>query len=304
MALTTLQLIRSRGFFAILQTIVNRLVGEKPIPGFAKIKACFHEKNCLEIGGPSSIFQPKSILPIYREAKTIDNCNFSSKTLWEHKISEGLTFKYAKNRLGRQFVREAIDLKGIKNGIYDCVISSHTLEHVANPLGALFEWKRVLKDEGVLLLVAPHKQGTFDRNRPVTKLSHFIQDYENEVEEHDLSHLTEILKLHDLSMDPQAGTFENFVTRSRDNFNNRCLHHHVFTTGLLIYIIDHVGLKTLFVTTHAPHHIIVLSQKIIWANRNQEVDLHSGNLRFLDKDASWRKSSCFTLDRELLVERF
>lgn len=302
--LITLRVIRSRGFFAVLKMVINHLVGERPIQGFDKIKAYFQGKNCLEIGGPSLIFQPKSILPICREAKSIDNCNFSSKTVWESKISEGLTFNYARNKLGRQFICEAADLKGIKNEVYDCVISSHVLEHVANALGTLFEWKRVLKDEGVLLLVVPHKQGTFDRNRPVTKLSHLTQDYENEIDEHDLSHLTEILKLHDLSMDPQAGTLESFVTRSRDNFNNRCLHHHVFATGLVIRMINRADLKILFVATHAPHHIIVLSQRITCTNRNQEMDLHRSNLRFLDKDASWRESSCFTLDRKPLVERF
>jgi len=265
--LITLRVIRSRGFFAVLKMVINHLVGERPIQGFDKIKAYFQGKNCLEIGGPSLIFQPKSILPICREAKSIDNCNFSSKTVWEGKISEGFTFKYTKNKVGHQFLCEATDLEGIKNGSYDCVVSSHVLEHVANPLRALFEWKRVLKDGGVLLLVVPPKQGTFDHNRPVTKLSHLIQDYENEVDEHDLSHLTEILKLHDLSMDPEAGTFENFVTRSRDNFNNRCLHHHVFTRESVIYMVDHVGLKTLLVTIHSPHHIIILCQKITCVNK-------------------------------------
>ena len=303
-ALITLQLIRRRGFLAALKMVINHLVGERSIQGFDKIKAYFHGKNCLEIGGPSFIFQPKSILPIYREAKSIDNCNFSNKTFWEGKISEGFTFNYTRNKLGRQFIGEATDLKGIKNGSYDCVISSHVLEHVANPLRALFEWKRVLKNGGVLLLVLPHKQGTFDHNRPVTKLSHLIQDYENEVDEHDLSHLTEILKLHNLSMDLEAGAFKNFVTRSRDNFSNRCLHHHVFTTESVIYIIDYVSLKTLLVTAHPPHHIIILCQKITWVNKNQEIDVHNSILRLLDKDASWRKSSCFTLDKKPLAERF
>lgn len=303
-ALTALQILRSRGVIASLRLVINYLVGERHIQGFDEIKAYFHGKNCLEVGGPSFIFQTKSILPIYGEAKSIDNCNFSSKTVWQGKISEGLTFNYTRSKLGRQFIREATNLKGIKNGSYDCVISSHVLEHVANPLRALFEWKRVLKDGGVLLLVVPHKQGTFDHNRPVTKLSHLIQDMQNEVDEHDLSHLTEILKLHDLSMDPEAGTFENFVTRSKDNFNNRCLHHHVFATESVIYMIDYVVLKMLLVTTHPPHHIIILCQKITYIKKNQKIEVHNSNLRLLDKDASWRKSSCFTLDKKPLAEGF
>jgi SAM-dependent methyltransferase len=294
--LILLQSLRCDGVSTVLKMVINHVVGDKPIQGFEEIRAYFHQKNCLEIGGPTFIFQTKSILPIYREAKSIDNCNFSSKTVWEGKISEGLTPNYTKNKLGRQFIREATDLKGINNGSYDCVASSHVLEHVANPLHALFEWKRVLKDGGVMLLVSPHKQGTFDHNRPETELSHLIQDMKNEVDEHDLSHLTEILKLHDLSMDPRAGTFDNFVTRSRGNFNNRCLHHHVFTAQSVICMIDYVGLKLLLVKTHPPYHIIVLCQKIA-STRKTQVEIHNSNLRFLDKDASWRKSSCFILDR-------
>lgn len=84
-ALITLQVIRSRGFFALLKMVINHLVGERPLQGFEEIKAYFHGKNCREIGGPSLIFQAKSILPIYGEVKSIDNCTFSSKTFWEAK---------------------------------------------------------------------------------------------------------------------------------------------------------------------------------------------------------------------------
>jgi len=135
-ALRTLQVLRSRGFLPFFKNVINLLVGERPIQGFDEVQAYFHGKKCLEIGGPSFIFQTKSILPIYREAKSVDNCNFSSKTVWEGKISEGLTFNPTRNKLGRQFIDEATNLKGIKNASYDCVISSQVLEHVANPLAA------------------------------------------------------------------------------------------------------------------------------------------------------------------------
>lgn len=293
--LKVLQVVRSRGVFAGLKMLINHLHGERPIQSFDEIKAYFHGKNCLEIGGPSFIFQPKSILPVYVLMNNIDNVNFSSKTVWGDNV---LAPNYPRNKLDRQFIPEATDLRGIEDKSYDCVFSSHVLEHVANPLRALFEWKRVLKDGGVLLLVVPHKEATFDHNRQVTKLSHLIQDYTNELDEHDLSHLEEILKSHDLSMDPEAGTYENFVIRSRDNFNNRCLHHHVFTTESVIYMIDHVGLKILLVATHHPYHIVILCQKMSCVSQNQEIEFHVSNLRLLDKDASWRKSSCFTLDSQ------
>jgi len=270
----------------------------RPIKCFDNIKAHFYGKNGLEIGGPSSIFSPKSILPIYGIVKNLDNCNYCSETLWEGKISEGLTFNYHGNRLGYEFIREATDLEGIKNESYDFVVSSHVLEHIANPLKALFEWKRVLKNGGVLLLVIPHKEVTFDHNRPITKLDHLIQNYENGIDEHDMSHLSEILSLHDLLMDPMSGTYDGFVARSMDNFKNRCLHHHVFVTEEAIRMVDYVGLKILFVKTRLPWHIIICGQKIAYTSENQRMAIHNWNIRLLDENASWRQLTPFTLDKK------
>ena len=47
-------------------------------------------------------------------------------------------------------------------------------------------------------LVVPHKDKTFDHNRPVTSLNHLEEDLDNDVDEDDLTHLPEILELHDL----------------------------------------------------------------------------------------------------------
>jgi hypothetical protein len=60
------------------------------------------------------------------------------------------------------------------------VLSSHCLEHVANPILALREWLRVMTPDGTLVLVLPHKEGTFDHQRPTTTLGHMIDDYERE----------------------------------------------------------------------------------------------------------------------------
>lgn len=283
--------------------IIDHFVGKRR-HAFEEIKPYFHGKKCLEIGGPSFIFQTESILPIYGEVESIDNCNFSRKTVWNGDKGEGLTFPYARNKLGLQILCEATHLKSIENESYDCVISSHVLEHIADPLRALLEWKRVLKNEGLLLLVVSHKQGSFDHNRPVTNLSHLIQDLENEVDEHDLSHLPEILKLHDLSMDPNAGAFEDFARRCKENFNYRCLHHHVFTTETVIRIVDLLGLKILLITTYPQSDIIILCRKSACVSKNRELEIHDSDHRLLHKDASWRRGSYFSLDKKPLVERF
>jgi ubiquinone/menaquinone biosynthesis C-methylase UbiE len=162
--------------------------------------------------------------------------------------------------VGSQFICEATDLSRIANGKYDFVISSHTIEHISNPLKALAEWKRVLKRGGVLLIVCPNKEQTFDHRRAVTRIEHLLEDYEKNVDEDDLTHLPEIVRYTDLSMYPGVRNLQDFLARSRDNIRNRSLHHHVFDTALMIRMVSIAGFKVLFAGTYR-FHIIVLCQK-------------------------------------------
>ena len=85
------------------------------------------------------------------------------------------------------------NLVGVENGSYDFVLSSHNLEHFANPVKALKEWQRVLRPGGSLILVLPHYAKTFDHRRKLTPVAHMIEDFERNTQEDDLSHLEEIL---------------------------------------------------------------------------------------------------------------
>ncbi len=57
----------------------------------------------------------------------------------------------------------------------DFVISSHVIEHFADPIKALREWYRVVKPGGYLYIIAPHKERTFDKERPRTTLAELIE---------------------------------------------------------------------------------------------------------------------------------
>lgn len=59
----------------------------------------------------------------------------------------------------------------------DYVVSSHVLEHVANPVAALAEWYRVLRPGGTIYMVVPDRRYTFDRPRPLTPVGHMLEDY-------------------------------------------------------------------------------------------------------------------------------
>jgi SAM-dependent methyltransferase len=222
----------------------------------------FQGKIGLEIGGPSPNFAPRGLLPIYAVAARIDNCNFSQETTWEGEIAEGATFRFSPSKApGRQYIAEAIDLGRIDSAAYDFLLSSHAIEHTANPLKALGEWVRVVRPGGRFAIIVPHKDGTFDHRRAVTPLSHLIEDFERDVTEADLTHLDEILALHDLDLDPGSTDLASFKARSLNNLQNRCLHQHVFDTRSAVEMVCHAGLEIDFVRTVRPHDIVILAHK-------------------------------------------
>ena len=186
----------------------------------------------LEIGGPSSFFRKE--LPVYAEMEACDNINFARHTIWGDVTDE---YVIDGKRMGTQYILEATDLH--LNESYDFVLSSNVIEHIANPLKAVREWLSVLKPGGVIVIVAPKKESNFDHRREITDFSHLIRDFENNIPETDLTHLDEILELHDLPLDPPAGTLEQFKERSLKNIENRCLHHHVFDLDLLLRIYEY-----------------------------------------------------------------
>ena len=213
------------------------------------------EKRGIEIGGPSLFFDVS--LPIYRNVGSLDGLNFSRQTIWEGDIDESMDFSYRKRRLGNQVIGEASDLSSVEAQSYDFVLSCHSLEHVANPLKALREWKRILKPGGFLILAVPNKESIFDHNRPTTTFSHLISDEQSGIDERDLTHLEEILELHDLGRDKAAGSFEEFRARSLDNFSNRGLHHHVFDSDVLSECLKHANYQVLEMRSSYYDHLVL-----------------------------------------------
>ncbi len=214
----------------------------KNIHNFTLYKEAAYEKNGLEIGGPSKIFHKE--IPVYRFLKNLDGVNFSNNTIWQGSVEEGSNYVfYKKKSAGYQFISEATDLSKIRNDSYDFILASNCLEHSANPLKALFEWRRVLKEYGKIILVVPRKDSNFDHKRLDTKFETVLNAYTNNFDESDLSSLEEILDCHDIELDPGVKTFEEFRKRSLLNFQNRCLHHHVYSNKLLKEILAYTNFE-------------------------------------------------------------
>ena len=65
----------------------------------------------------------------------------------------------------------------LEDDSFDFVLASHVIEHIPDPIAALKEWARVARR--YIVLVVPHRDRTFDRDRPLTPLSELIERHES-----------------------------------------------------------------------------------------------------------------------------
>ena len=194
------------------------------------LKIVSSNKSGIEIGGTS----PPG-LRIYENAASMDNVNFAFNTTWSDNTN---IYNYFQDKVGKTFIADATDLSIINDSKYDFLFACHVFEHIANPLKAFKEFLRVTDDKGFIVFVLPDKNRCFDNKRKFTEFSTILSQYEKNVEENDLFSLPEILANHDMALDTPAGTFEDFIRRSLNNFDNRCLHHFVYSEKLVRDICD------------------------------------------------------------------
>lgn len=273
---------------SLIKKIRSRLFPVR-ISEIAIIRTYCAGKKGMEIGGPSGIFTWKGNIPLYSVVGSLDVCNFSGATMWEGKISEGYNFKFhPKKKAGFQYLSEASDLQRIPNEQYDFLLASHVLEHCANPIQVLHEWIRVLKNNGMLLLIVPHRDGTFDHAREITSLDHLVWDFEHYTKEDDVTHAKEFIEKIDLTMTAYGSDRTTFEERTRKNLEFRGMHHHVFDTELAMRLIDHVGLNIFCVEVISSFHIVIAAQKNSFRD----------NAKWLTPSSSYKRTSPFLADKK------
>lgn len=206
-------------------------------------RSALSDKTGLEIGGPTRLFRRGNILPIYDIARRVTISNLSAD-------DPSVDMRC-----------DATDLSAIGSGTLDFVASSHTLEHLANPMKALREWLRVIREGGHLLLVLPHKDATFDHLRPPTSLEHLLEDLDSDVGENDVTHVEETLSLADQRLCFPHPDEASFVNSVRNSYSDRSLHHHCFDVPLVVRMFDHLGLSIISLDLIFPFHIIVLGRR-------------------------------------------
>lgn len=123
-------------------------------------------------------------------------------------------------------------LSKIKDSTQDFVIANHFLEHCQNPIGAIGNMLRVLKNGGVLYLSIPDKRYSFDADRPQTSIDHILRDYQEGPEWSKRQHFEEwttyIGKLKDVEAEQHVLNLMNI---------DYSIHYHAWTQTEIIELV-------------------------------------------------------------------
>jgi len=129
----------------------------------------------------------------------------------------------AKDIVPVDVIDDAESLATVADGSFDFLIAAHVIEHMRNPIGALVNWLRVVRDGGLVYLIVPDKRRTFDRLRVRTTLEHMVLDYQQPSRERDFEHFLDYaVFVHHAMIDQAIGE----ATRLRDA--DYSIHFHVF----------------------------------------------------------------------------
>jgi len=147
------------------------------------------------------------------------------------------------------YICKADNLDKIKSNSQDFIIANHLLEHLENPIKALLERYRVLKDKWIIFMAIPDKRKTRDHNRKRTKLEHIISDFIHPSKARNQEHYLDFAQIHlsDLNLiEKEAKRLESI------NFS---IHYHVFIEEDVLAIIERCNSKkhTKFNIIHIKH---------------------------------------------------
>ncbi len=194
----------------------------------------------LEVGGPTILFKEGSLFHLYDILEHLDSLNlYDLQNSFITIKSDNCIFSDIFNKI------EDIDKK------YDVIISSHLIEHIANPINFLNSLTKLLKPGGHIISFIPNKVAFWDKVRDTTTMSHLIQDFENNVTECDKTHTQENLNIldHPYKLNPNhpdiaPNTTYEYMCNMNENY--RIMHHHCFDLQLVQQLHEHCGFNTVY----------------------------------------------------------
>jgi SAM-dependent methyltransferase len=139
----------------------------------------------------------------------------------------------AKHIVDVHLIDDAQTLGTMADGGFDFAVSAHVIEHMRDPIAALVNWLRVVRDGGQLYLVVPDKRRTFDERRVRTTLAHLVLDYQQPSAERDFEHFLDYAAfVHHAHIDNVIAE----ATRLRDT--KFSIHFHVFLPQDIVRLVE------------------------------------------------------------------
>ncbi len=159
--------------------------------------------------------------------------------------------------LGKKVVKADADNLPFENNQFNFLISAHCLEHCPDTIATLKEWKRVVKKDGLIILILPHGKRTFDNGRAITSLKHHIIDHKNNVDIYDEEPLNEWEKISLINANPKWLKNTN-ATKPDGSLNfrwmaeNGLIHYHVWTQNEIADLGRYLEMKIEFCSDYFP----------------------------------------------------
>ena len=149
---------------------------------------------------------------------------------------------------------DGFELSGIPPDSQDFIIANHLLEHSPNPLQVLINWDRVLKTNGILYLTLPNGHKSFDKGRPITPISHMVEDFNlmrngamAECNTRNREHFREFVEISIPNLHVVHRNLKVHKTEAEKNayidklagINSSDAHYHVFSKASFVEFINH-----------------------------------------------------------------
>ncbi|KAJ1462837.1 hypothetical protein M885DRAFT_504227 [Pelagophyceae sp. CCMP2097] len=229
-------------------------------------------RRALEIGGPS----PNDV-NIYALLASCDNLALFDDVHHNRLgYTDGAPFEplFDGVAYGRQIVGDAANLTNhVAVASYEVVYASHVLEHMQDPFGALLGWDRVLEPGGVMFLILPWRETTFDRLRSPDTLERLLQKHVRA--KADASYLMEgfeqTVRAMDMKMDhgfPPGSDHQALRERTLNSpLGMQMLHWHVFDFALIRNLLDCLGYEIIAMDLIRPFHQVVVARKPLLESR-------------------------------------